>query len=121
MGFSIRRHSDYEAVYDFSYLTTVAWNTDPALVCTAHQHGARVVLNAGIADLAAFTEPTVRAAWTQRLLQQALDHCLDGINFDFEGPIAVGIIFSARAINPHAALDISFQVNGFLLRGDEHM
>ncbi len=72
VGFSIRRHSNYEAVYDFSYLTTVAWNTDPALVCTAHQHGARVVLNAGIADLTAFTEATERAVWIQRVLQKAL-------------------------------------------------
>ena len=87
VGFSIRRHGNYEAVYDFNYLTTVAWNTDPALVCIAHQHGARVILNAGINNLTAFTNATERAAWTQRFLQKALDHCLDGVNFDFEGPI----------------------------------
>ena len=95
LGFSVRRHSNYQVAYDFGQLTTVAWNTDPALVCVAHQHGTRVVINAGIGDLRAFQEATERAAWIKPLVQQALDHCLDGVNFDFEGPIPAGFIPNA--------------------------
>jgi di-N-acetylchitobiase len=86
-GFSVRRQQDYESSYDFSQLTTVAWNTDPSLVCAAHRHGARVVMNAEVQDLRLFEEAAARAAWIQPLVQLATDRCLDGINFDFEGPI----------------------------------
>lgn len=60
-GFSIQRHDTYE--YDWSQLTTVAWNTDPQLLCTAHRHGARVVLNANVANTSFLANTTSRKLW----------------------------------------------------------
>ena len=61
-GFSTRRLDQY-AGYDWGQLTTVAWNTDPALMCLAHSKGARVVLNAGVGKAGWLTNATARAAW----------------------------------------------------------
>ena len=42
--------------YDWDVVTTVAWNTDPQLMCYAHSRGVRVVLSAGGAELIPTTQ-----------------------------------------------------------------
>lgn len=61
-GFSIRQNGQYNG-YDWSQLTTVAWNKDPELMCTAHSHGARVVLNAEVGTADWLTDADARAGW----------------------------------------------------------
>eukprot|EP00049_Salpingoeca_infusionum_P006316 m.104980 g.104980 ORF g.104980 m.104980 type:complete len:228 (-) comp13269_c0_seq1:1002-1685(-) len=74
--------------YNWSYVTTVAWNDDPDLMCTAHEHGARVVLQAQF-DPVILTNETARALWVANHTQYALDHFMDGTNFDFESAVAL--------------------------------
>lgn len=50
--------------WDWEQLTTVAWNTDPHLICLAHQHGARVVVKAELPANRTLLESAVyRAEW----------------------------------------------------------
>ena len=52
--------------WDWSQLSTVAWNTDPALICKAHQHGAKVVANAELPANRSLLESTsFRASWVR--------------------------------------------------------
>ena len=52
--------------WDWSQLSTVAWNTDPALICKAHQHGAKVVANAELPANRSLLESTsFRAGWVR--------------------------------------------------------
>mmetsp|Transcript_9629 Transcript_9629/g.28999 ORF Transcript_9629/g.28999 Transcript_9629/m.28999 type:complete len:399 (+) Transcript_9629:234-1430(+) len=88
-GFSTRREGQY-AGYDWDQLTTVAWNTDPSLMCIAHSHGARVVLNADVSTADWLTDADARAAWIQKLLDRAHKYFMDGVNFDLEVPLAAG-------------------------------
>ena len=64
--------------YNFTYLTTVVpfypLESDPTLVCTAHERGVRVVLQATDFPLANLSSAADRAAWTK--LQVRVDCCL---------------------------------------------
>ena len=71
--------------YNFSTLTTVAWNTDPQLVCLAHAHKTRVVINAAGAPVNGTAAQ--RKAWVDKQVAFAQQNFLDGINFDFEGAV----------------------------------
>ena len=84
-GFSLTS-KNWKKGYDFSRLTTIAWNTDPELVCAAHAHKTRVVMNAGGAPVNG-TE-SERAKWIDEQVATAQAGYLDGINFDFEGAVA---------------------------------
>lgn len=71
--------------YNFSMLTTVAWNTNPELVCLAHAHKTRVVMNADDAPVNGTVAQ--RKAWVDKQVAFAQQNFLDGINFDFEGAV----------------------------------
>lgn len=72
--------------YDWSQLTTAAWNDDPALMCAAHAANARVVLDGRGANApAVYANRTARAEWVADQLTRALHGHLDGINFDLVG------------------------------------
>ena len=50
--------------WDWLQLSTVAWNTDPALICKAHHHGAKVVASAELPANRSLLESTsFRASW----------------------------------------------------------
>ena len=68
--------------YDWSQLTTVAWNEDPALLCAAHAAGARVVLDGHFDPHAVLGSAAARTAWVAAQLRKAQELHLDGINFD---------------------------------------
>jgi len=68
--------------YDWSHLTTVAWNEDPALLCAAHAAGARVVLDGHFNPHAVLGSAVARTAWVAAQLDKARRLHLDGINFD---------------------------------------
>ena len=77
--------------YDWSQLTTVAWNEDPALLCTAHAAGARVVLDGRFDPAAVLGTAEHRSAWVAAQLGKALRLHLDGINFDLVGAASSGL------------------------------
>lgn len=63
--------------YDWSQVTSVAFNDNPELMCLAHSHGARVIMSASF-DAAILANATARAAWVQAHVQQAIDQHMDG-------------------------------------------
>lgn len=69
---------------DWSRITTIAWPTDPMLVCEAHAHGVRVVMNASPPITA---NMTARAAFVERTVRDVQAGWLDGVVFDFESPL----------------------------------
>ena len=71
--------------YDWSQLTTVAWNEDPALLCAAHAAGARVVLDGRFDPAAVLHSAEARTAWVAAQLGKARQLHLDGVNFDLVG------------------------------------
>ncbi|KAF5828765.1 glycoside hydrolase superfamily [Dunaliella salina] len=75
--------------YNWTRLTTVAWQDDPELVCMAHAHGVRVVANAGNLK-EALKGPVQRVDWVLQMVKHIIAHALDGINFDLEEAAAPG-------------------------------
>ena len=72
---------------NWTHVTTVAWVTDPQLVCRAHAHGARAILAAPPFVLADMVHsPRHRRAWIQEALRRVQDNFYDGIVFDYEEP-----------------------------------
>ena len=62
---------------------------DPALVAAAHEAGVRVVFIANYPK-EELLNASHRAAWVGEQVAFARRHGLDGVNFDFEEPVAVG-------------------------------
>lgn len=87
-GFSFNGGKFFEHGYDWTQLTTIAWATDPQVMCKAHASGARVVLSAGF-NATLLPNAIARSEWVKNLVQTAVDNHLDGANFDYESPIAV--------------------------------
>lgn len=79
-------HPSPPCSYDWNQLTTVAWNDDPRLMCTAHAAGARVVLDGrGANSPELYASPAARTAWIADRVRYARERHLDGINFDLVG------------------------------------
>eukprot|EP01060_Flectonema_neradi_P005074 TRINITY_DN1336_c1_g1_i1.p1 TRINITY_DN1336_c1_g1~~TRINITY_DN1336_c1_g1_i1.p1 ORF type:complete len:405 (+),score=93.68 TRINITY_DN1336_c1_g1_i1:57-1217(+) len=72
---------------DWSQVTTVAWTTDPQLVCLAHSHNVRVVGSTPRFGLGLGSNATALAAWTASLTEQIQGNFLDGVVFDYEYPV----------------------------------
>ncbi|WAQ94524.1 DIAC-like protein [Mya arenaria] len=86
--FSLRATATDWVRYDWTKVTTVVMvgYLDMGLVCLAHKHGARAVI---IGDVTAdvFVSPDKRKSWIAKQLDVVDRYFLDGLNFDFEGPI----------------------------------
>eukprot|EP00658_Telonema_sp_P-2_P066818 TRINITY_DN55785_c0_g1_i1.p1 TRINITY_DN55785_c0_g1~~TRINITY_DN55785_c0_g1_i1.p1 ORF type:complete len:217 (+),score=45.91 TRINITY_DN55785_c0_g1_i1:70-720(+) len=75
------------SLLDWDTITTVAWASDPELVCTAHAHGARVI--AGVpSGMPLSDDPAVRAVWVAKTVAMVKLQHLDGVTFDYESPLA---------------------------------
>ncbi|KAL6753492.1 glycoside hydrolase superfamily [Haematococcus lacustris] len=77
--------------FNWTRLSSIAWLEDPELVCLAHSHAARVILNSG--DVKDCLQPgagALRLSWVATHVQRVLDLGLDGINFDHEAPMRPG-------------------------------
>ena len=68
-------------------LYTLASWLDPALVETAHKHGVKVAFIANFPK-EQLLNSTYRKVWVQQQVEFAKVHHLDGVNFDFEDPLA---------------------------------
>jgi len=63
-GFSVRKSPSMYRQWDWDQLTTVAWNTDPELICLAHQRGAKDVVSAELpANRTLLESASYRAEW----------------------------------------------------------
>lgn len=75
---------------DLTRITTIAWASDPKLMCAAHKAGARVVLAAPGPEKVFGANATVRQAWVAAAVQAVVRSHADGLTFDWESPCAVG-------------------------------
>lgn len=75
--------------YDWDVVTTIAWVTDPQVMCKAHAENTRVI-GAAPGGMPFSPDAAVRAAWIQAALAFAQNNFLDGITFDFEDPLPAG-------------------------------
>ena len=57
-------HSNFHR-YDFSKLTTAAWDDDPEAMCTAHEHGVRVIADGRAGVLDALKNAKSRTEWVR--------------------------------------------------------
>lgn len=84
-GFAGGTGGDWET-FDWSTVTTVAWGSDPQLMCHAHAHGARII-SAPPAGMPLTGDSSVRAKWIAGAIAATKAHHLDGITFDYESPM----------------------------------
>ena len=75
---------------DFTRVTTVAWASDPKLMCAAHKAGARVVMSAPGPEKAFTSNASARAEWVEGAVKAMATNHMDGIVFDWESPCAPG-------------------------------
>jgi len=75
---------------DFTRVTTVAWASDPKLMCAAHKAGARVVMSAPGPEKAFTSNASARAGWVEGAVKAMATNHMDGIVFDWESPCAPG-------------------------------
>ncbi|GAB5036316.1 di-n-acetylchitobiase precursor [Nannochloropsis oceanica] len=80
-------NTKYET-YDWDVVSTVAWTPVPQLVCHAHARGARVIMAPpNPLPISASDDATARAIWITNTVNQIQSQFLDGVVFDFEGPL----------------------------------
>ena len=75
---------------NWTHVTTVAWVDNDAVMCLAHQHGARAIIGAPAINLDELLNKTARSDWIQAALQAVQSQFRDGIVFDFEDPLPEG-------------------------------
>ena len=88
------KHYDWGVIT--TYVPTESTNgfsaIDPALVAHAHAHGARIVPfspgTEGPTGLPLTSNATARKLWVDETVQGIVRYNLDGINFDYETPLA---------------------------------
>jgi Di-N-acetylchitobiase len=77
---------------NWTHVTTVAWVDNDAVMCLAHQHGARAIIGAPTINLDELVNKTVRSDWIQAALHAVQSQFRDGIVFDYEDPLPEGSI-----------------------------
>lgn len=78
---------NYE-MWDWTQISTVAWPSDPQLICEAHKHGARVVTGNPAINLTALTgNPTAIKEWVAGAVKLVKEGGYDGMTFDYESPL----------------------------------
>ena len=80
------------SLLDFSRVTSVAWPSDPQLICAAHKgpKPAKVIMAAPQPEKVFLENATVRAAWVAKTVAAVQNGYLDGITFDWESPCDAG-------------------------------
>jgi di-N-acetylchitobiase len=110
MGSSIRDDDDSVEIYGFAgrnstgefynwtHITTVAWASSDALMCRAHQNGARAILAAPSFNLTEIVAERKKNAsemyyiseWVASTIRMVQARHRDGVVFDYESPMAAG-------------------------------
>ena len=93
--------------YDWSQITTICvfGEVDPALLCHAHAHGARLTLGNGGPSPTLWTNETAIDAWVQQSVAKVSAAYADGFNIDIESsqsdPIQVQALtrLTRKAVN----------------------
>jgi di-N-acetylchitobiase len=74
--------------YNFTHLTTIATSyQDPKLICYAHARNVRVVYLSSL-NSSELSDVNYREKWVTDQIKLVKETYADGINLDFEGPIA---------------------------------
>jgi Di-N-acetylchitobiase len=71
--------------YNWTHITSLAWGISQTELCTAHQHGVKVIMGAPSPILSPNT--TEREVWIKNTVAQIVERGVDGITFDYESPI----------------------------------
>lgn len=78
--------------YDWDTLTIVAHTDTPQMLCHAHKHNARVLTGARMwardGNVSEMLNASARAAWVAASVAEVKERFLDGLYFDFEGPLS---------------------------------
>ncbi|RHZ40680.1 hypothetical protein DYB26_016131 [Aphanomyces astaci] len=70
--------------YDFDTLTTIAWNLDKELLCYAHAHDVKIVVQHNFDDVHMLCDQAARADWIEATYNSIVDNYADGVNIDTE-------------------------------------
>ncbi|ETV84365.1 hypothetical protein H257_03596 [Aphanomyces astaci] len=70
--------------YDFDTLTTIAWNLDKELLCHAHAHDVKIVVQHNFDDVHMLCDQAARADWIEATYNSIVDNYADGVNIDTE-------------------------------------
>jgi di-N-acetylchitobiase len=75
--------------YNYNRVTTIALFgfTNPELLCFAHQRKIRVVLSATL-NGSLLNSSQYRDEWVEQQIQRVKDNYVDGLNLDYESPLA---------------------------------
>ncbi|KAG3116253.1 hypothetical protein PI124_g3806 [Phytophthora idaei] len=73
--------------YDWSQLTTVAWNEDKELLCHAHSKGVKVVVKHNFDDVNQLCNVSARQEWIKTTYNRIMENYADGVNIDTEKPM----------------------------------
>lgn len=78
--------------YNAAVVTTIALfgGLAPEMICWAHARGVRVVGSTDAVPASQLTNKTARAAQIAGVVQTIRESFLDGVNIDFESPLAAG-------------------------------
>jgi len=71
--------------FDWTQVTTVAWASDPTIICEAHKTGARII--AAAPNYVFSPSRAIRRAWIEKLISYMKAGLFDGVTFDYEGPM----------------------------------
>ena len=89
-GFTAGNNETWQSM-DWTQVTTIAWSTEPELVCIAHKHNARLVAAAPLLNITELgLDASKRAKWVTSTVATAKALHIDGVTFDYESPIARG-------------------------------
>eukprot|EP01059_Diplonema_ambulator_P029700 TRINITY_DN4938_c0_g1_i1.p1 TRINITY_DN4938_c0_g1~~TRINITY_DN4938_c0_g1_i1.p1 ORF type:complete len:411 (+),score=73.94 TRINITY_DN4938_c0_g1_i1:170-1234(+) len=91
-GFSTPDSNYQWGVLDWSRITTIAWATGDAAMCTAHKNNARII--AGAIELTTYNltmmtqNPALIDQYVADTVSMVKAQYLDGVTFDYESPLA---------------------------------
>ncbi|KDO22361.1 hypothetical protein SPRG_11313 [Saprolegnia parasitica CBS 223.65] len=79
--------SDNWRYYDYSVLTTIAWNLDKGLLCHAHAHRVKIVVLHNFEHVDQLCNASAREAWVHATYTAIVTNYADGVNVDTEAAI----------------------------------
>ncbi|KAF0690662.1 Aste57867_17968 [Aphanomyces stellatus] len=83
-AFSPSANSSNWHYYDFSTVTTIAWNLDKDLLCHAHAHHVKIVISHNFDAVDKLCDAEARRAWVEATYDSIVAHYADGVNIDTE-------------------------------------
>ncbi|OQR91608.1 Di-N-acetylchitobiase [Achlya hypogyna] len=73
--------------YDYTTLTTIAWNMDKGLLCHAHERGVKIVTLHNFDAADQLCNMTARQEWITQTYRDIVRNYADGVNIDTESAV----------------------------------